>query len=66
MTALYLDGDKLRKRTSLVFCNDIGAKNNPDSSTHPHWKAHVDFQWVSRASTLRYLGCQVGIDIFGE
>ena len=29
----------------------------------PLWSPHPEFKWLSRGETVRYLGCQVGVDI---
>ena len=53
------------------FCLGLGAKLNWNKivgfwvSDHPllNWLPHPNFRWIPEAMAVRYLGCQVGINL---
>ena len=74
-TAVFIQGNvsnlsKLEKALE-IFCVASRAKLNwyktvgfwVGNSSIPGWSPHPYFQWIPEGSSLRYLGCQVGIDI---
>ena len=40
--------------------------NVSSNSTTPQWSPHLDFQWIPEGTSIRYLGCQVGLNIISE
>ena len=75
-TSLYLDGQNnhMQKMYTTVqtFCMASGASINWNKSvgflvssnpTTPQWSPHPDFRWVPESTSVRYLGCQVGLNI---
>ena len=77
-TGLYLH-DSLENlvRTKLaicVFCQTSGARINwhktvgfwvgPDNP--PNWSLDPYFRWISKGTTIRYLGCQVGLEVSSD
>ena len=78
-TSLYLDGqiNNLQKMYTVVqtFCMASGASINwnksvgffvSSNSTTPQWSPHPDFRWIPEGTSVRYLGCQVGLNISSE
>ena len=78
-TSLYLDGqnNNLQKMYTAVqtFCMASGASINwnksvgflvSSNSTTPQWSPHPDFRWIPEGTSIRYLGCQVGLNISSE
>jgi hypothetical protein len=74
-TALYLKGkvSNLRNMHTVltIFCSGSGVAINWDKSFgiwvgeghHPDWYPDVSFRWLRLGESVRYLGCQVGIDL---
>ena len=74
-TALYMHGSLQNlKRLELglqTFCKASGAKINWNKSMAlwiskgppPQWMPHQDFRWIQRGIGVRYLGCQIGVDL---
>ena len=54
-----------------IFCKASGAKINWNKSMAlwisknppPPWMPHQDFRWIQRGIGVRYLGCQIGVDL---
>ena len=77
-TAMYLEGNEvnlLRFQAALeVFCVASGAKINWHKSCGfwvgagppPCWAPDPSFRWVPSGTAVRYLGCQVGLDLSME
>ena len=78
-TSLYLDchNNNLQKMYTAMqtFCIASGAAINwnksvgfwvSSDSTTPQWSPHPDFRWVPEGTSVRYLGCQVGLNISSE
>ena len=77
-TAAYLHGHEanlIRFQTALEqFCDASGARINWHKSygfwvgevDRPQWSPSAQFQWVPPGRAVRYLGCQVGLDLTAE
>ena len=77
-TAAYLHGHEAnltRFQTALEqFCDASGAKINWHKSfgfwigetDRPQWSPSLQFQWIPSGQAVRYLGCQVGLDLTAE
>ena len=79
-TALYVEGSQSNlivvQDAITTFCKGAGAMMNwhksvafwvdSEMTEHPSWQPHEDFKWVPRGTPVRYLGCQVGIDLSPE
>ena len=77
-TAMYLQGQlaNLRcfERALETFCDASGAQINWHKSCGfwigqgdpPQWFPSPQFQWVPAGTPVRYLGCQIGIDLSAE
>eukprot|EP00250_Pteridium_aquilinum_P015467 c22598_g1_i1 orf=254-919(-) len=77
-TGLYLHGQEAnlqRAEQSLqVFCEASGALINwrktvafwISSSPTPAWSPDPGFRWIPPGTAVRYLGCQVGLDLSPE
>ena len=75
---LYLNGDlnnlKRAEYAINVFCIALGARINwdkmvgfwIDSHEPPDWSPDQSFAWVPYDSTVRYLGCQIGLEVSPE
>ena len=58
------------------FCDASGAKINwhkscgfwvgGDGDELPQWSPSVGFQWIPPGRAVRYLGCEVGLDLTAE
>ena len=74
-TTLYLQGNVenlfIVEKALEVFCLGLGARLNWKKTIAfwvgdlppPMWMPHPDFKWVPEGTAVRYLGCQVGINI---
>ena len=57
-----------------VFCIPLRAKINWNKivgfwrglSDPPRWTPDVNFKWIPRGTSVRYLGCQVGVELAPE
>ncbi len=77
-TGLYLEGtieNLLKAEHALgVFCEAAGAKINWHKTVGlwigdlepPDWSPDPNFTWLPKGTTVRYLGCQIGIDLTTE
>ena len=77
-TAMYLAGheDNLaRFQAALeVFCDASGAKINWHKScgfwigagAPPQWLPDPSFRWIPEGTPMRYLGCQIGLELTAE
>ena len=77
-TAVYLQGreDNLARFQGALerFCDASGAKINwhtscafwVGSGEPPQWSPDAQFRWVPAGIPIRYLGCQVGLDLTAE
>ena len=77
-TAMYLAGheDNLaRFQAALeVFCDASGAKINWHKScgfwigagAPPQWLPDPSFRWIPEGTPVRYLGCQIGLELTAE
>ena len=77
-TGLYLEGasDNLMRAELAIgnFCIASGAKINwhktvglwIGDSTPLNWCPDPNFRWIEKGTPVRYLGCQVGIDLTAE
>ena len=77
-TSLYLDGkiNNLQKLYTTVqtFCMASSASINWNKSmgfwvslnSTPQWSPPPDFRWIPEGTSIRYLGCQVGLNISSE
>ena len=76
---LYLDGqiNNLQEMYTMVqtFCMASGASINwnksvnflvSSNSTTSQWSPHPDFWWILEGTSVRYLECQVGLNISSE
>ncbi len=74
-TTLYLHGDldNLRKLQKALeqFCIASGARVNWNKSCAfwvsdkptPSWTPQDGFQWIPKGTAIRYLGCQIGLNL---
>ncbi len=70
MKGSVLNLNKLKKALE-VFCIGSGAKLNWNKtvgfwigeSATPNWQPHPEFRWIPEGVSVRYLGCQVGVNI---
>ena len=57
-----------------IFCKLLGSKIKGDKSkalrvsenNTPDWCPVCGFEWESKGTVVRYLGCQIGMDIMAE
>ena len=57
-----------------VFCDASGAKINWHKScgfwigagAPPQWLPHPSFRWIPEGTPVRYLGCQIGLELTAE